>query len=328
MNRARGVRQHLAGVRGRLWGPPVLPRWSSGLVGGACLLLLAMMLVEAPRYKQAPVPVRLPAQEEEAAAENAAPGDEPAARSDAARPRGARARAADKDDPKPEPAPEPKIRVKTIPVWAGSHTGSDRGHELRMQEAQSLVAMNIFLRSGFLDGAQVSRQALPDGTEEVHYRVTIDQSVASCVPWDSRDEAGEAARLALAVVAIEKFNRTALHRRVEWLLARAAMKAGRLPDLSLGPAQLKPGTLRQAAARGAGDQEFRRTVRDDAALANALGDECKSLEYVATLLQHLMKSRDDRSVLVRYSGGRRSTDAVIHYEAIAERMAGMIEVPE
>jgi DICT domain-containing protein len=56
---------------------------------------------------------------------------------------------------------------------------------------------------------------------------------------DAAFAVGHAARIALAIVAVEKFNRNAIHRFAEISYARLYRKVfGRLPDLSFGPAQI------------------------------------------------------------------------------------------
>ena len=58
-----------------------------------------------------------------------------------------------------------------------------------------------------------------------------------------------AAHVALAIVAVEKFNRNAMHRLAEKVYAKLYRGVfGQLPDLSFGPAQIRLSMLHQIGA--------------------------------------------------------------------------------
>jgi hypothetical protein len=243
----------------------------------------------------------------------------------------------------------------------------------RIELVQERVGMNIFIRSGYLEGAQYIT-----GAED--YELSLHPAPSSCAALDaeerendeaqsshdpaegesdeaqsSRDPAeGEndeaqslrdtATRLAISAVAVEKFHRNVLHRWMEWAYARAfSALFGRLPDLSLGPAQIRVSTVRKIAAEvGQASGPYMMLRMSDAELAQVLSDECKSLKLAATMMYHFLtkararpacESENDPSecpserevAAATYVGQRRKTNAVIDYGPIVAHMVYMLE---
>jgi len=229
----------------------------------------------------------------------------------------------------------------------------------RIELVQERIGMNIFIRSGYLEGAKY----IPD-TED--YQLSLHSAPSSCAALDaeerendeaqsSRDTAaGEndeaqslrdtATQLAISAVAVEKFHRNVLHRRMEWAYARAfSALFGRLPDVSLGPAQIRVSSVRKIAdevGQASGPYAILRT--SDAELAQILSDECKSLKLAATMMYHFLtkaraspacESESDPSACpseneiaaATYVGQRRKTNAVIDYGSIVAHMVDMLE---
>ncbi|RCW71758.1 hypothetical protein [Pseudorhodoferax soli] len=206
----------------------------------------------------------------------------------------------------------------------------------RVADTRNLVAANILLRSGYLTRASVQTDP---ATRRPLYALSLQPEVRGCasVPQDAPAGAqakpalplDEAGGLAIAAVAVEKFNRHAVHRTLEWALARSVLAlTGRLPELSLGPAQIRPAAVRRLVAAGVGGAAWRPLGQDDHALALALGDECRALGLATALLA--MQACTDCSdpaahALQAYGGQRPRTDAVIDYVPIVQTMAAMAQ---
>lgn len=204
----------------------------------------------------------------------------------------------------------------------------------RVADTRSLVAANILLRSGYLTRASVQTDPV---TRRPLYALSLQPEVRGCasVPQDEAEGAQaqpplpfhQAGDLAVAAVAVEKFNRHALHRTLEWALSRSTLAlTGRLPELSLGPAQIRPSTVRRLVAAGVGGAAWRPLGRDDEALAQALGDECRALALATAVLatQACTDCPDPAAhALQAYGGQRPRTDAVVDYVPIVRTMAAM-----
>ena len=120
---------------------------------------------------------------------------------------------------------------------------NDRTNQLRGR-----VGTNILVAAGYLAQAHFVQDRI--GKPPLNYYVLEpDGRAADCAsPYalvpedvieggDAAFAVGHAARIALAIVAVEKFNRNAIHRFAEISYARLYRKVfGRLPDLSFGPA--------------------------------------------------------------------------------------------
>jgi hypothetical protein len=88
------------------------------------------------------------------------------------------------------------------------------------------------------------------------------------------EEALDVGNLALALVAAEQYNRTAVRRFIERLYALGIYGlTGGLPDISLGPAQIRPSAMREIDP-----------TATDAAILDSLGSECGSLSVASRLV--------------------------------------------
>ena len=88
------------------------------------------------------------------------------------------------------------------------------------------------------------------------------------------EEALDVGNLAMALVAAEQYNRTAVRRFIERLYALGIYGlTGGLPDISLGPAQIRPSAMREIDP-----------TATDAAILDSLGSECGSLSVASRLV--------------------------------------------
>jgi len=88
------------------------------------------------------------------------------------------------------------------------------------------------------------------------------------------EEALDVGNLAMALVAAEQYNRTAVRRFLERLYALGIYGlTGGLPDISLGPAQIRPSAMREIDP-----------MATDAAILDSLGSECGSLSVASRLV--------------------------------------------
>lgn len=148
----------------------------------------------------------------------------------------------------------------------------------------------------------------------------------------------KASHLAITAVAVEKFHRNSLQRKFEWLYARAFLALfGTLPDISLGPAQIRVSRFREVVA------ELREPEPPDAEAADLLMDECQSLQLAAILMrQFLVKATktvehcaagaesencpsEEEVAAAAYVGQRRRTHAIVDYGPIVAHMVNMID---
>jgi hypothetical protein len=230
---------------------------------------------------------------------------------------------------------------------------------------QERIGMNIFIRSGYLKSAHVVTESTGPPPPQVRYELVLDTAPSVCAALDTEESENDEAqssrdtaegendadqslrntvtRLAISAVAVEKFHRNVLHRRMEWAYARAfSTLFGRLPDLSLGPAQIRVSRVRQIAAEVGQARGPYATLRtSDAELVPILADECKSLKLAATMMYYfLTKARAspacenendpfacpswEEIAAATYVGQRRKTHAVIDYGPIVARMAEML----
>jgi hypothetical protein len=151
----------------------------------------------------------------------------------------------------------------------------------------------------------------------------------------------EASDLAIAAVAVEKFHRNSLQRKLEWLYARAFLALfGRLPDISLGPAQIRVSRFREMVA------DLRELEPPDAQAADLLMDECQSLQLAAILMRELLVKAaktvelcaagaesencpsEKEVAAAAYAGQRRRTHAIVDYGPIVASMGNMIDEGE
>ncbi|MQA38623.1 hypothetical protein [Rugamonas aquatica] len=195
------------------------------------------------------------------------------------------------------------------------------------------IGINILLQSGYLTGASVSKQ--PGEWPEQRYLLQMNQEVTAAAELPSEDTDSKqvaqrkinAAELAIAAVAVEKFNRTGLHRWMEWHYAHAYLQLfGRLPDLSLGPAQIRISTIRRIAAQAGIKNKMYASFRgSDDSLGAALADERQSLQIAALVMFHLSRDgADEQEVLRNYAGARAHTAATVDYAPIVQCMATLV----
>lgn len=200
---------------------------------------------------------------------------------------------------------------------------------------QQRMAMNILLRSGYLAEAQVTKDER-EPQSRPSYAVRVDDEISSCA---QRGEAQGAQRdlsnLAVAIVAAEKFNRSPLQRRMEWLWAGTAeVMTGTMPDLSLGPAQIRFSTVRRLAA----NEEVKALLQgrtDDAALRSLVSDECSAVKLTSAIISATAQAlgaskrcQDEDScinlAILRYNGHRHESQAVVDYLGLVRSMAQLL----
>lgn len=235
----------------------------------------------------------------------------------------------------------PQARVLPVPVRELEQRGrlAEGVDPEQAMATQRRIAANLLLQSGYLLEASVQEDP---ATNRPLYTMVLRPEVGECAspPMETAGagqaggpppmQADEARLLAIAAVAVEKFHRSALQRRAEWLYAQAMLAAtGRLPDLSLGPAQIRPSTVRRLLGSGAPvDASWQRLATDDRAMASALMDECRSLGLAAAVLQRAACSGCDDPAghaLRSYAGQRRQTGAVVDYAPVVQAMALMLQ---
>jgi len=226
----------------------------------------------------------------------------------------------------------------------------------RIRLTQERVATNILIRSGYLESAYFVTEFEGPPPPRMRYKLALDPAPMDCTYLDSEEGEDDAAQSlrhtaelsAISAVAVEKFHRNVLHRRIEWAYARAFLALfGRLPDVSLGPAQIRVSRVRQIAAEvDRASRPYAMLRTSDAELADILSDECKSLKLAATMMYHfLTKAREipscgsendssendsvecpswEEMAAASYAGQRRKTHAVIDYGPIVIRMVKML----
>ncbi|HRD50571.1 MAG TPA: hypothetical protein PL166_13375 [Candidatus Contendobacter sp.] len=252
-----------------------------------------------------------------------------------------------------------KIAVRVLGMEiAGKIPDADDNRRIWLM--QQRVGTNIFIRSGYLQSASFVTLVTENPPPHMQYKVVLEDAPVSCAYIEvaasennTREEAEEsddikpaslhnmATRLAISAVAVEKFHRNVLHRRMEWAYAQAfsALSFGRLPDVSLGPAQIRVSSVRKIAAeveQTSGPYAMLSNT-SDADLKQILFDECKSLKLAATMMYHFLRkarcepdNEDDPSRCLMkiaaetYVGKHRKTSAVIDYSPIVVCMAEML----
>ncbi|MFO1082001.1 MAG: hypothetical protein U1E23_15395 [Reyranellaceae bacterium] len=250
---------------------------------------------------------------------------------------------AGKPTPEPAPAAPPGGReVRKLAVLAPQLEGQagedlDAARQRRTLELRQRVGTNILKAAGYLGGAWfiVDPQQYPVASS---FALKPDYGALGCAQADvpGLDDAARdhGALVALAIVAVEKFNRNAVHRWTERTYARLhAWAFGTLPDLSFGPAQMRLSTLRRLAVdRPDWPDPKAWAARSDAELLETLGRECEALRAVATFAVHQADGgkRSDAAVAAAYAGQRRRSSAPIDYAGIVVEMIGMmgVQAPE
>lgn len=209
---------------------------------------------------------------------------------------------------------------------------ADRTNQLRQR-----VGTNILAAAGYLTEAYyVLGEGYPPYN---YYALKPDGRAAGCampdVPFPDDLTSDRAANVALAIVAMEKFNRNTIQRYAERTYARLYRTAfGQIPDLSFGPAQIRLSLLRQIAAAHPDWSEVASWVSlSDDKLLDKLWQECDALKIAATVVVHyfLRLSRLSEShfvtiadVAASYAGQRRRSAAPIDYASIVDTMVSMM----
>jgi hypothetical protein len=231
--------------------------------------------------------------------------------------------------------------IKKLPVVVLALEGEDAPtrsiwNDDGLRAMRERMAVNILLRSGYLSQAVVQQNAdHPMGS--LSYAVGADENIGHCARLEyAGDNEPDLSSLAIAVVAAEKFNRSGLHRFLELHLADAVRAiTGRLPDMSLGVAQVRPSTIRRYVETSPALKELVRKT-DDASLRVLLMNECESLRLSAAVLgavaAELRRSKtcayDDACLqlaVLRYGGHRHRSEAVVDYLGLVWTMKGLLE---
>jgi hypothetical protein len=227
-----------------------------------------------------------------------------------------------------EAPPQDSAQLVRVPIIALEAQGAlaDETPQSAVESARQRVAANILIRSGYLAQFSVStatQTGLPD------MRGLLNGAISGCA-WvgDVDGISGEdVARDAIGVVAVEKFNRSGAQRRLEWWASKLLLTlTGRLPDFSIGPAQIRPSVVRRvAASRGVPESLKELAVASDAQLLDHLMDECRAVGTAAALLQHWRATLHSGEAAIRtYGGQRRETQAVIDYVPVVQSISALI----
>ncbi|WP_338663009.1 hypothetical protein VQH23_23070 [Pararoseomonas sp. SCSIO 73927] len=187
-------------------------------------------------------------------------------------------------------------------------------YDLRVASVQDRVAANILLRSGFMASATARRFPLPGLPLQVEYSMEPAPAPLACAslplseavqtppqeepaqdstessrpsPEELRERAAQAARLALAAVATERANRNFAQRWVELRYAALALRlTGRVPDISLGPGQIRPSTLRRLPSGMEGINPF--PLPEGGSVIEALSNTCFAIRAAALIFYHFL----------------------------------------
>ena len=217
---------------------------------------------------------------------------------------------------------------------------------LKMDSARSRAGINLFVRSGFLKAACQINHDPSAQDSPTRYAVMIDPNIERCAAQAFRDgthsnDTELAQNLAFSAVAVEKFNRGTLHRQLENIYSKLVYSlAGHYPDLSLGPAQIKPSTIRQAHFRNPkiANEDYL-SFQSEQEVAEQLFDECRALAAASFVMYDLLKQAKERcknqddegeeciktAAISAYGGHRKRTHAIIDYAPVVAAMSSMIE---
>jgi hypothetical protein len=234
-------------------------------------------------------------------------------------------------------------QIRALAVVALSMEGdigdedSDPAQADRTNQLRQRIGTNILAAAGYLTEAYY---VLGEGYPPYNYYVLkSDGRAAGCatpdVPFPEDLTSDRAANVALAIVAVEKFNRNTIQRFAERTYARLYRTAfGQIPDLSFGPAQIRLSLLRQIAAAHPDWPEVASWVLlSDDKLLEKLWHECDALKIAATVVVHhsLRLSTLSQShfvtigdVAASYAGQRRRSAAPIDYASIVDTMVSMM----
>lgn len=224
-----------------------------------------------------------------------------------------------------------KIAVLTLKMEGETPEEGDPARDRRTRELRERVGTNILHLSGYLADASL----VVDSTQyppQSYYVLAPDSRALGCAstidaPVRDQTKTTRAAQLAVAIVAVEKFNRNAVQRWAEWTYARLHRAVlGQVPDLSYGPAQVRPSLLRHLAKeRPDWPQAAGWTALSDDKLLELLFQECKALGIAATFaLDRIDRGEADTDIAAAYAGQRRRSAAPIDYAGIVQTMVEMM----
>lgn len=224
------------------------------------------------------------------------------------------------------------------------------------RELKKTVAVNILLRSGYVSAARYCVQlAAPDDPYSIatirqykfwgRHKPAWDYEgnvVSALVPVSIRSKpddpdatkqvsdaeglAAQAWLLAMTVAAIEKSQRTELHRWTEWFAVSAIRLFHiRILDLSLGVAQIRPSTIERVAAKHAELAALLPKTRT--AAITELRDERRSLKIAAVLLAILLKEHggDPSAALAAFHGEAGNAFAPISYTSVGTEIFSYLD---
>lgn len=231
-----------------------------------------------------------------------------------------------------------KIAILTLAMEGETPEEWDAARSRRTNELSQRVGTNILHLSGYLADASlvVDSSSYPP---QSWYALSPDSRPMGCAsaietPVDDPNKTMRAAQLAVALVAVEKFNRNAVQRWAERTYAglyRAVL--GEYPDLSYGPAQIRPSLLRRLAQERPDWQQaaaWAPAALSDEELLKLLFHECKALGIAATFALDrivLDETKSDADIAAAYGGQRRRSAAPIDYARIVESMVIMMKAP-
>lgn len=247
----------------------------------------------------------------------------------------------------PLPVTPRRLAVLVLPLEADTSV-FDAARDRNIDLIRERVGTNLLISAGYLADAHY----VPDETGypprpyfvlQPHY-LPNGCAAGYDVPLPEALNTPELLRrvpnMALAIVAIEKFNRTALHRHAELTYAELhRWTFGRVPDLSYGPAQVRLSLLRRIAAeRPDWPTAAVWASLSDGELLDKVSHECEALKIAATVVLYglTMPPRpgcsgaacvnSEEAVIGAYAGQRpRRKHAPIDYVGLVQAMTRMME---
>jgi hypothetical protein len=193
----------------------------------------------------------------------------------------------------PIPVTPRRLAVLVLPLEADTSV-FDAARDRNIDLIRERVGTNLLVSAGYLADAHY----VPDETGypprpyfvlQAHYLPTgcaAGYDVALPEALNTPERQQRVTNMALAIVAIEKFNRTALHRHAELTYAELhRWTFGRVPDLSYGPAQVRLSLLRRISAeRPDWPTAASWALLSDRELLEKVSHECEALRIAATVV--------------------------------------------
>jgi hypothetical protein len=240
-----------------------------------------------------------------------------------------------------------RLAVLVLPMEQDSSV-FDAARDRNIDLIRERVGTNLLVAAGYLADAHY----VPDETGypprpyfvlQPHYIPTdCAAGYEATLPESMKDQdiVRRVPNLAMAIVAIEKFNRTVLHRHAERTYATIhRWTFGSLPDLSFGPAQVRLSTLRRIAAeRPDWPTAASWASLSDQQLLDKVEQECEALKIASTIVLHGLAQppqpgcsgaacvNSEEAVIGAYAGRRpRRKNAPIDYVGLVQAMTRMME---